>query len=547
MNAGRAVLTVRTAALLRPAQLAHRVRLRAQRAALARWPSAGRRVLTTPPRPAAGWPAGFSPVDARVPGEWPSYLDLRDGRITLLGRTGRVTEPGDWAARGAPRLWRYHLHYWDWASALAGHENRADARAVFAGLWRRWRAGTPFGLGDAWSPYVASLRAWSWCSIYSGLVEHTSLAGEFLDELWSHLCFLRAHVERDVGGNHLVKNLKALAGLAVFFSDGVLLHRTLDALGREVGTQVLPDGGHFERAPAYHCQVLGDLADVAGLLAAAGRRPPAWLSRAIARMRGFLGLVLLPDGTVPLLNDGFPVPAARVAALRPGPPAPAGITSLSDSGLVVLRAGGLFVLADVGDPCPDELPAHAHADTLSFLLYDGTRRIVTEAGTSTYTPGPRRDFERSTAGHSTVEIDGANSTEVWGAFRAARRARVLGVAARDTPGALTLRAAHDGYRRRPGGPIHRRTWRLDPHRLTVRDEILGRGRHDIAVRVLLATGVRPAEAARFGPQWTSTPVDVATGWDTLSRATQLATTTSATLPWTHEFHYHHKEQRAGVK
>ena len=66
---------------------------------------------------------------------------------------------------------------------------------------------------------------------------------------------------------------------------------------------------------------------------------------------------------------------------------------------------------------------------------DGVPLLV-DTGTSTYAPGPVRDYERSTAAHNTVEVDGANSTEVWGAFRAARRARVGKVVARDDGGAL---------------------------------------------------------------------------------------------------------------
>src|SRR3981189_1910394 len=111
------------------------------------------------------------------------------------------------------------------------------------------------------------------------------------------------------------------------------------------------------------------------------------------------------------------VPRHLLPGLLPGPPAPEGITLLTDTGFAVLRKGSLFVLADIGDPCPDALPAHAHADTLSFLLYDGDRPVVTEVGTSTYRPGPRRRMERSTRGHSTVEVDGLDSTEVWGVFR----------------------------------------------------------------------------------------------------------------------------------
>ena len=91
-------------------------------------------------------------------------------------------------------------------------------------------------------------------------------------ELAAHAGFLRRNLETDVGGNHLIKNLKALVGLAVFFGDDALLARALGRLRRQLSVQVLPDGGHYERAPAYHCQVLGDLIDIAGLLQAAGRR-----------------------------------------------------------------------------------------------------------------------------------------------------------------------------------------------------------------------------------------------------------------------------------
>jgi UDP-N-acetylglucosamine 2-epimerase len=36
----------------------------------------------------------------------------------------------------------------------------------------------------------------------------------FIASLSTHAGFLRRHLETDAGGNHLVKNLKALAGLA---------------------------------------------------------------------------------------------------------------------------------------------------------------------------------------------------------------------------------------------------------------------------------------------------------------------------------------------
>ena len=88
---------------------------------------------------------------------------------------------------------------------------------------------------------------------------------------------------------------------------------------------------------------------------------------------------------------------------------------LQPSGYVVMRPGPrLHLVADVGPPCPPELPAHAHADCLSFELAVDGQRTVVDTGTSTYAPGERRQYERSTRAHNTVEVDGADQSEVWG-------------------------------------------------------------------------------------------------------------------------------------
>jgi len=482
-------LLARTAVHLQPGQVAHRVRLRAQRTALRRWPQAGRRLLAGPdPAAATGWPADFVPVDARASLGWPDLAALASGRIELLGMTRELGEPPDWQQADAPQLWRFHLHYWDWAPGLAAHPDRATARAVFATLWRSWQAAAAFGRGDAWRPYPAALRAWSWCGLHRDLVAGSDLEPVFIRELAVHTGFLRRHLESDVGGNHLIKDLKALAGLAVFFADGQLLRRVLRRLQRQLAVQVLPDGGHYERAPAYHCQVLADLIDVTDLVHAIGREPAPEITLAIKRMRRWLGGVLSPDGQVPLLNDGYPVPGALVTALRPEPAADQPLLALRGSGLVLASTGSWHLLADVGEPCPDELPAHAHADTLGCVLHVDGIPVLIDTGTSTYAAGPARDYERSTAAHNTVGVDGADSTEVWGAFRAARRARVKGFAAYCSADGVSVEATHDGFRQLPGRPCHQRRWLLTAGGLQVDDLVSGHGRHAIVIYWHLATG-----------------------------------------------------------
>jgi uncharacterized heparinase superfamily protein len=493
----------RTVVQLRPGQLAHRARLRTQQAALRRFPEAGRRVLRGPdPSAAVGWPDDFRPVDALTPGRWPGLPELRAGKIRLLGQLRQLGDAPGWDHADAPRLWRFHLHYWDWAWGLTADPDRPTAQALFAWLWRSWQASAGSGRGDAWHPYPAALRAWSWCGLHRDLVAGSDIEPDFVAGLAAHAGFLRRHLEYDVGGNHVIKGLKALAGLAVFFADERLLRMATRRLARQLARQILADGGHYERAPAYHCQVLADLVDVADLLRAAGLAPAAEITTVVDRMRHWLGAVLTPDGQVPLLNDGYPVDRELLAALRPGPDpvTPASpVFVLAETGLVRAVAGGWHLLADVGPPCPSSLPAHAHADTLGCLVHVDKVPLLVDTGTSTYEPGPVRHHERSTAAHNTVQVDGADSTEVWGVFRAGRRARVSGLAIHADDARITCEAVHDGFRGLRGRPIHHRRWSLTSDGLRVDDTVTGTGRHEIVIRWQLAAGsaVRVADGAAF--------------------------------------------------
>jgi len=215
-------------------------------------------------------------------------------------------------------------------------------------------------------------------------------------------------VERDVGGNHLIKNLKALIAAGH--------EEALEELEREVSRQILPDGGHYERSPSYHLQVLCDLMDIRELLAC-----PPWLDGAIGRMGAALAVLRHGDGKLALFNDGDEGNPALLAAVDRLAVAPASV--LDDCGYYRLESGDSVVIMDAGRCCPDDLPAHAHADTLAFEMSVGGNRLVVNCGTYAYQDAAWRNRLRGTAAHSTVTIDGLDSAEVYGAFRLGRRPR----------------------------------------------------------------------------------------------------------------------------
>jgi len=488
----RVVLLARTARHLRPSQALHRGRLRLQRAAVVIAPRFGAQLLARPVPTRFGWPSAAVPLDSLVTDadQQPPEL-LAAGSFRFLGENRDLGTPADWRQDGADRLWRFNLQYFEWAWVLHAHPDRDWARTAFARLWQSWHDGTPFGRGDGWAPYVVSLRSWALCGLYLRLVAGSELEDAFLESLVLHAGFIRAHLELDVGGNHLVKNLKALIGLGVFLGDDEMLATACSRLDRQLGIQVLADGGHYERSPSYHCQVLGDLIDVCDLLETAGFTPSDVLTQAVIAMRRWLGAMVMPDGDVPHFNDCGLVGPERVRLLRPTEPTPDSLVVLGPSGYIVVRpAGGsaLHLVADVGLPCPPDLPAHAHADCLSFELAVGGQRVIVNAGTSTYSPGGRRAYERSTRAHNTVEVDGADQTEVWSTFRAARRAIPTLDRACEVDGTIEIVASHNGYRRLPGRPVHRRTWAVGPAGLEVVDEVTGGGGHRVVSSVHLVAG-----------------------------------------------------------
>jgi uncharacterized heparinase superfamily protein len=160
-----------------------------------------------------------------------------------------------------------------------------------------------------------------------------------------------------------------------------------------------------------------------------------------------------------------------------------------DSGYIRLESPEAVALLDVAPVGPDYLPGHAHADTLSFELSVFGQRVIVNGGTSRYGLGPERLRERSTACHSTVEVAGSNSSEVWGGFRVARRAYPFALLVSEKPEALAVACSHDGFARLPGKPIHRREWTMDKAGLSVRDLVTGTGNISAVARFILHPSV----------------------------------------------------------
>lgn len=451
----------RTVRWLKPAQVIGRLRFKLQR-----------------PKPDLR-PA---PAQRKVCGPWQTpaarYPSLSDGtHMTFLGESKDFTQVG-WDNPELPLLWRYNQHYFDDLNAAGAVQRQSWHVAILAA----WLAANPAGQGTAWAPYPLSLRVVNWVKWWLG---GQPPEAALLDSLASQTRWLVQRLEWHLLGNHLFINAKALVYAGLFFEGAEAegwLAKGLHILDRELQEQFLPDGGQFERSPMYHALALEDLLDLINViehLAAANSpaRPLLQRLRACSALALFwLRTMTHPDGTLSRFNDTAegiapPLPElerlASALATKAEMAPMSGTLHLQSSGYARMARGEATLFLDMAPVGPDYLPGHAHADSLSFELSLNRRLVLVNRGTSEYGLGPRRQVERGTAAHNTVQVGAENSSEVWAGFRVGRRARTTEIRISE----FMASAAHDGYVHLKGRPIHRRQWTLGDCSLLIEDHL----------------------------------------------------------------------------
>lgn len=402
----------------------------------------------------------------------------------FLNKTHEVTTRG-WDDPSLEKLWRYNLHYFDDLNA-----KHAERRIGWhQSLLLRWVQENPPAVGTGWEPYPISLRIVNWIKWALG---GNRLSPECIQSLAVQTRWLARRVEFHLLGNHLFANAKALVFSGLFFNGSEArnwLEKGLNILQQEVKEQILSDGGHFERSTLYHSLALEDMLDLCNLTSTfANALPSHWQpvisgwKRQVSLMSRWLAAMCHPDGEISFFNDAAidiaPTPfelkqyAARLG-FKEQSTSIQSLTLLADSGYVRIEQSDAILLLDVAPVGPDYLPAHAHADTLSFELSLFGQRVFVNSGTSCYGNSNERQKQRGTAAHNTVTINGQNSTEVWSGFRVARRAHPIGLDVAHKNNTISAYCSHDGYRRLPGKNIHHRRWSIHAKSLTIEDEITG--------------------------------------------------------------------------
>src|SRR3990167_456243 len=367
------------------------------------------------------------------------------------------------------KLWQYHFHYFNGL-----HSSCSETVLKTQNLLTQWVAKCPPYTKIAWDPYPISVRIGN---IIKYHLNGGALTQPILQSIYLQARYLFKIPEYHLLGNHLLENAKALVFAGVFFQGDEpkkWLRLGMKILKQQIPEQILSDGGYFELSPMYHALMLELLLDLYNLFIAFEKSfPKTWFDR-LQKMRFWLKVMTHPDGHLSFFNDAalHIAPTLDVLeayadrlALPPVSDIENNCIYLKESGYLRLQNKNMVAILDCAKIGPDYQPAHAHADTLSFELSIGQKRCVVNSGTNVYAENlDQRTWQRSTASHSTVEINQQSSSQPWGVFRVAKRAYPKNLRIKKINNEWIVSCSHSGYNK-----AHTRIWKMNENYFTVED------------------------------------------------------------------------------
>ena len=424
-----------------------------------------------------------------------SQAHILDGRFEFLNQQVALKFPPEWIPPASTgKLWSYNLHYFDWIHTLPYQQAKK--------VTLDWIQKNPPEKGSlSWDPYPTSLRVLNWALyFFIRYDEETNRDKTVESQIWKSLAqqteYLSKNLETHLLGNHILENATTLAFVGTLFNGETAKswkNIGLKELSIQIPEQILPDGLHFELSPMYHLRAVYLL----GLLEFLGTAElSALVTSHLVRSVSALEKVLHPDGDIALLNDSafgiYHEPnilmhfAASVLATNSSennhvqrvevpqaPPQEPGPWSLSSAGYYGYRDDHKnYIICDAGPIGPDYIPGHAHADVFTYELSLKGCRVIVDTGNFEYIETRARSQSRSTRAHNTVEINGLNQCEMWGAFRVGRRVQPEQLQFDSSDSGFQLSASYRGVCKSQGNAIHRREFEVSlPFQIKISDQI----------------------------------------------------------------------------
>ncbi len=373
---------------------------------------------------------------------------IHGGVFTLEGDRLELHN-ANWNPEGVDEAWIRYIHGFEWLRdlrSLGGNKGRMAARAMID----NWMAQHPHPHPEEanWQPDVVGLRLSNWLSSFTFFGE--SASEEFQCQFYLSLARQVRHLSKSMPGNisgipmlHALRGL-AYAGLAMEGREQ-LLEQALNLLHKEIGRQILSDGGHVSRNPQQLLDAIIVLIDIRSALRQGGYPCPEKILHALDRAVPALRFFRHADRNFALFNGAQEgnEELVKQVTMHSGSRART-LNSLPHTGYERLSVGRGLIIMDTGKAPKWPHDVTSHAAPLAFEMSYGRERIIVNCGAHP-TNAEWQDTLRFTAAHSTLTIDDRNAYEIHKDGSLSRKAKKVSLNREDMIGAVLVDASHDGY------------------------------------------------------------------------------------------------------
>ncbi len=417
-----------------------------------------------------------TPADP-LPGDAAAGRALRAGRIGFRGLVQPVATL-DFAALDQPAAFADYLHRFGWLRDLAVSGARADGAPVAEDIARKWLAVHRDVVSvPAWRPDNSAWRILAWMAHAPLILSSSDLV--YRSAVLNHIARAARHL--DGQADRCRPGIGQMVAWAAILVVALLIpgndaRRVFGEAGLRKALEAMfyADGGNIARSPLVQLEAAEVLALLIRAYELRGEAVPAFVTEALARALPALAALQYGDGALASWQGSAATDAARVAAIF----AAAGgrarpLKQARDWGYQQLKAGRVVAVCDAAPPPVARITDAGCASTLAFELADGPHRLVVNCGGAALVgasiPAGLARGLRTTAAHSTLVVQDANSTAILPDGSLGRGVAEVEVERRETAEASRLDLSHDGYVR-GFGLIHRRTLILLPSGRELRGE-----------------------------------------------------------------------------
>lgn len=429
------------------------------------------------------------------------------------------------------------------AYQITGDEKYAEAFADQLTDWVKESPLTEESKPTTWRTIETGLRAECWLKAMGYMAQSPAVTDEVWEAFGDSLLVHGEHLYACNVPFSIKSNWGVLENNGLYMIGKLLEHCTegetaergkefarlaLQRLKRQIDTQVMDDGVHWEQSPMYHNEVLKCYLEVLRIAGKYGETLPKDMVAKIKAMAYADKIWQRPDGCQPAEGDSdvtdvrdilsvcayiFRDPVLKSGGFEVldyegcwdyGMEAAKEYEAIeakeSEDTFVWLKESGNWYLRSGWDEKADYLHVrsgglgggHGHFDKLHFELMIDGEDIFTDPGRFTYVDGTDRRRFKSARGHNVLLVDNEEYTKCldsWGV--AGLQPPVNGAAARK--GDYTyIQCAHLGYIEK-GIFVNRRILAIGTKTYIIADEFYGNGTHTYSQHFHLAAGKNAEE------------------------------------------------------